>query len=136
MLDRERVGCDVSPTTTVIESQSMKTTKSGGICGCDAGKKIKGTKRHTMVNTGGRALKLQVHSAAIQDGDGPGLLRASHQGLPLLALGSRTLRRYASGTQGRQPSLLRRHCITMGRQIVLCVSEPKQTSGQDFQSDD
>ncbi len=44
----------------------------------DAGKTIKGRKRHAMVDTDGRALKLQAHSAAIQDRDGVGpLLRAS-----------------------------------------------------------
>ena len=67
MADRERVGREASPTGAVIDSQSVKTTESGGIRGYDAGKKIKGRKRHAMVDTDGRALKLQAHSAAIQD---------------------------------------------------------------------
>ncbi len=88
MRDRERGGREASPTAAVIDSQTVKTTESGGIRGYDGGKKIKGRKRHAMVDTDGRALKLQAHSAGIQDRDGAGpLLRASRASWPFVALG-------------------------------------------------
>ena len=56
----------------MIDSQSVKTTESGGVCGGDAGKKIAGRKRHIITDTLGCMLFIIVHSAAIQDRDGAG----------------------------------------------------------------
>jgi transposase len=46
MADRERVGRDASPSAAIIDSQSIKTTETGGPRGHDAGKKVNGRKRH------------------------------------------------------------------------------------------
>jgi transposase len=87
MLDRERVGRDASPSAAVIDRQSGKTTEAGGPCGYDAGKKLKGRKRHARVDTDGRALTLQVHPASVPDRDGAvPLLKASRRSFPFVEL--------------------------------------------------
>src|SRR5712675_2154651 len=77
MADRERVGREASPTGAVIDSQSVKTTESGGPRGYDAGKKIKGRKRHIVTDTQGNLVGLVVHEAGIQDRDGAPCVLAS-----------------------------------------------------------
>ena len=66
MADRERVGREASPSGAIFDSQSVKTTEAGGPRGYDAGKKIKGRKRHALVDTDGRGLVLEAHPASIQ----------------------------------------------------------------------
>ena len=78
---RERVGREASPTAGVIDSQSAKTTESGGPRGFDAGKKIKGRKRHIVTDTEGHLVGVQVHAADIQDRDGAPDLLASIRSL-------------------------------------------------------
>ena len=67
---REAVGRSPQPTAGVIDSQSVKTTESGGISGYDAGKKVKGRKRHILTDTEGFLVAALVHAADVQDRDG------------------------------------------------------------------
>lgn len=67
---RLAAGRDVQPSAGVIDSQSVKTSENTSLSGFDAGKRIKGRKRHIITDTCGHLLACTVHSAGIQDRDG------------------------------------------------------------------
>jgi putative transposase len=81
---RRAVGRKPTPSAGVIDSQTVKTTESGGPRGFDPAKRMKGRKRHLVTDTEGWLLAVQVHPANIQD---------NHGAVPLLKTVRRAFRR-------------------------------------------
>ena len=67
---READGRDLQPSAAVLDSQSVKSSEGGEAIGYDAGKRVRGRKRHLLVDTCGLLLKAVVHSASLQDRHG------------------------------------------------------------------
>src|SRR5258708_8433589 len=62
---RETAGREASPTAGVIDSQSVKTTESGGFPGVDARQRIKSRKRHLIPHTQCPLVRVPGHTAPI-----------------------------------------------------------------------
>jgi putative transposase len=68
---RERLGREPEPSAGIVDAQSVKTNGVGGEQrGFDGGKKVRGRKRHILVDTEGLVVEAKVHSAKVPDQDG------------------------------------------------------------------
>jgi transposase len=67
---RTRIERNAQPSAAIIDSQANRIAPQGGASGFDAGKKIKGRKRHLVVDTLGLLLAVSVTAASVQDRDG------------------------------------------------------------------
>jgi transposase len=84
---RERAGKRSRPTAAILDSQSVKSDPHGGEVGYDAGKRIKGRKRHLLVDTLGLILGIFVTPASTPEREGAqGLLDRTLNGLAWLRL--------------------------------------------------
>ena len=68
-------GREESPTAAIIDSQSVKTgAEARDAIGYDAGKRVRGRKRHLVTDALGLVLRIEVHSAGVQDRHGAALV--------------------------------------------------------------
>ena len=71
---RRQAGRAACPSVVIMDGQSVKTTERGGIRGFDAHKRVKGRKRHILVDTLGLLIACRVEPADISDRKAAALL--------------------------------------------------------------
>ena len=71
---RRQAGRATCPSVVIMDGQSVKTTERGGIRGFDAHKRVKGRKRHILVDTFGLLIACRVEPADISDRKAAALL--------------------------------------------------------------
>jgi putative transposase len=112
-------GRNAIPSAGVIDSQSVKTTESGGPRGFDASKRTKGRKRHIVTDTQGFVLAVMVHAANIQD---------SHGAVPLLKLLRQTFPglRHIFADRVYRGEKLRNAIAQFGRWVIEIVTRSER----------
>ena len=108
-LVRKTHGKRSRPTAAILDSQSVQSDGHGGRVGYDAGKRIKGRKRHLLVDTLGLVLGVVVTSASTTERDGAQLVLGRVLGwftwLRILWVdGGDTGETFANGSRGSDPS--------------------------------
>jgi putative transposase len=116
---RTAMGRNVTPSAGVIDSQSVKTTESGGPRGFDSAKRIRGRKRHIVTDTQGFPLAVLIHAADIQD---------NHGAVPLLATLRQTFPKLQHIFADRiyRGDQLRNAIATFGRWVIEIVTRTEK----------
>jgi putative transposase len=115
---------NTNPSAAILDSQSIRTSEAGGVRGDDGGKKIRGRKRHILVDTLGLLLLVVVTAANVQDRNGAQLL------LSPLAQQFRRLRRIgADGAYAGELESWTRDLRQWGKVRLEMVRKPKGQKG-------